>query len=90
MLSQPRVYHGMSHQFCLRTGADNDFVGHFAVNRMNGDRPLMSHDPSADAVSDAFVFHRVCLDLNRNKRNAPEVAVVRPAGRRNFPDLAAA
>jgi len=60
----------MSHQFCPWTWADNDFVGHLATNRMYGDRPLMSHDPSADAVSHALIFHRIRLDLNRDKRNA--------------------
>jgi hypothetical protein len=58
MGSYPCVYHRMSHRFRLMAVAKHDLVGHLAVvGRMNGDSPLVAHDPSPDAVTNALVFH---------------------------------
>jgi hypothetical protein len=55
---QPTIYQGASLQFCVATWSDDDPPLHLDARRMNGDRPLISLNPSADGVSYASVLHR--------------------------------
>jgi hypothetical protein len=60
---EPCVDHGMRERLRQLTVAAHNFTGHFHVAGMNGYKPFIAFDPSADRVPYASVFHKTNIAL---------------------------